>query len=110
MHNRPVSMYAGVLADAIAGWNIDLSGDALLRYVLACRADLPTSEFGAGWSAQATLVAQIAYDRALITLASSNGIDASPQNFRRPQMERRRLEAALSDVGICLGDPSTPGP
>jgi hypothetical protein len=102
-------MYADVLTDAMRGWNDDLTGDALLGYVLACRAALSTRDLAGGGSARASLITQIAYDRALINLAASNGIEASPRNFRNPQEERHRLEMALAETGIVLEGPSTPG-
>jgi hypothetical protein len=95
-------MYVDILSGAQVGWVSDLSEDALLHYVLSCRALLSSHDPGAGGSAHASLAAAIAYDRALMNLAAARGIDASPRNFCNPPMERRRLETALAEGGIDL--------
>ena len=41
-------MYVEVLSGAIDGWDTELSGDALVDYVLSCRAALPDQDLGAG--------------------------------------------------------------
>ena len=95
-HNRTVSMYVEVLSGAIDRWVTELSGDDLIDYVLSCRAALPAQDLGAGVWSEVTLVAEVAYDRALINLAAEFGIDVTPTNFAHPRIERfRRLEVAL---------------
>jgi hypothetical protein len=95
-------MYVEVLSGALSGWVVDLTDDALLHYVLACRATLPRHELGAAGAAHESLVAEVRYDRALMSLAAAKGIDVSPHNFCHPQIERCRLEAALARLGIDL--------
>jgi hypothetical protein len=104
-HNRRVNMYVEVLSGAIDGWDTELSGDALVGYVLRCRAALPAQDLGAGVWSEATLVAEVAYDRALINLAAECGIDVTPTNFVHPRIERERLELALAQRGVDLASP-----
>jgi len=51
------------------------------------------------------LVAEIAYDRALINLAADHGVDVAPRNFAHPRMERDRLELELARRGVDLEAP-----
>lgn len=46
---------------------------------------------------------QIGYDVALLKLARVLDIESGPDRFEQPQLERRRLEAALGEHGIDLG-------
>ncbi len=103
--NRQMSMYVEVLTGAMDSWDTELSGDALLDYVLSCRAALPERELGAGVWSEATLVAEVAYDRALISIAVEYGVDVTPTNFVHPRIERERLEAALEKRGLDLRSP-----
>jgi hypothetical protein len=52
--------------------------------------------------AEASLAAEITYDRALIHLAAAHGIDVAPRNFCHPAIERERLEIELTRLGIDL--------
>ena len=106
--NRWVSMYVEVLSGAIDGWDTGLSGDHLVDYVLDCRAALPAQDLGAGVWSEAALVAEVAYDRALISLAVEYGIDVTPTNFVHPKIERERLELALAQRGMDLAFPVRP--
>ena len=101
-HTPRVSMYVDILSEALEGWSVELTEEALVHYVLACRAMLPSQEPGAGGSAHESLIAEVSFDRALISLAAANGVDVSPRNFLYPQIERRRLETALAARGIDL--------
>jgi hypothetical protein len=98
-------MYVEVLSGAIDGWDAELSGDALVDYVLSCRAALPARDLGAGVWSEVSLVAEVAYDRALINLAAEFGIDVTPTNFVHPRIERERLELALAQKGLDLVSP-----
>jgi hypothetical protein len=98
-------MYVEVLSGAIDEWDAKLSGDALVSYVLSCRAALPAQDLGAGVWSEAALVAEVAYDRALINLAAEFGIDVTPTNFVHPRIERERLEMALAQRGLDLASP-----
>jgi hypothetical protein len=99
-------MYADLLSQAMSDWPAELTDDALLHYTVACRAALPQHDLGAGGSAHISLVAEIAYDLALINLAATRGIDVSPHNFCHPLIERLRLEGALARQGLDLRDPA----
>jgi hypothetical protein len=108
-----MSMYVEVLSGAMDRWDTELSGDALIDYALTCRAALPARDLGAGVWSEASLVAEVAYDRALISLAAEHGIDVAPRNFVHPRIERDRLELELARRGVSLEvpvrDPTTRG-
>jgi len=95
-----MNMYVDILSGSLDWWISDVSDDALLDYVLAARAAFAAP--GTGTSAHASLTAQIAYDRALMHLAATRGIEVSPRNFCNAPMERLRLEAALAEHGVNL--------
>jgi hypothetical protein len=97
-----MSMYVEVLSGALEGWDARLAGEELLQYVVACRAVLPIHALGAGGMAEASLAAEVAYDRALIHLAAVHGIDVAPTNFCHPAIARQRLEMELTSLGIDL--------
>jgi hypothetical protein len=106
-------MYVRVLCGALEEWNQDLGEDDLLDHAVTCRAALPAHALGAGGWAQASLEAEVAYDRALIRLAAVHGIDVQARNFAHPGIERMRLETALARQGIDLERgtrPSGPSP
>jgi hypothetical protein len=98
-------MYVEVLSGAMDRWDTELSGEALVDYVLSCRAALPAQDLGAGVLSEATLVAEVVYDRALISLAAEHGIDVAPRNFVHPRIERDRLEFELARRGVYLEVP-----
>ncbi len=98
-------MYVEVLSGAMDRWDTELSGDALVDYVLGCRTALPAQDLGAGVLSEVTLVAQVMYDRALISLAAEYGIDVAPRNFVHPRIERDRLEFELARRGVDLEVP-----
>ncbi len=106
-HNRHMNMYVQVLTGAMDSWDTELSGGPLLDYVLSCRAALPERDLGAGVWSEASLVAEVAYDRALISLAVEYGVDVTPTNFVHPRIERDRLEAALEKRGLDLRSPDS---
>jgi hypothetical protein len=101
-HNRRVNMYVRVLCGALDEWDQNLSDEDLFDHALCCRAALPAHALGAGGWTQASLAAEVAYDRALISLAAVHGIDVHARNFAHPGIERVRLEAALARQGIDL--------
>jgi hypothetical protein len=104
-HNQTVNMYVDLLSGAMDRWDTELSGDALVDYVLGCRAALPAQDLGAGVWSESTLVAEVVYDRALISLATEYGIDVTPTKFVHPRTERERLELALTQRGLDLASP-----
>jgi hypothetical protein len=99
-------MYVAVLSGAMERWDTELSGDALIDYVLSCRAALPAQDLGAGVWSEVALVAEVMYDRALISLAAEHGIDVAPRNFVHPRIERDRLEFELARRGVYLEVPA----
>ena len=58
---------------------------------------------GDGW-APAAIAHEVAYDSALVKLCERLGIGVEVDAFGRPEQERRRLEKALADQGIDLGE------
>jgi len=95
-------MYVEVLSGALETWVADLGEDDLLDYVLACLVALPSPADKAARAADAALAAQVAYDRALMKLASAYEIEVEPGRYVQPAVERHRLEAALAGRGIDL--------
>jgi hypothetical protein len=64
------SMYVALLLNALDSWDEDLSDDALVEYVLACRAEMLSALPRRGESAYSALASEIAYDRALFKLCA----------------------------------------
>jgi hypothetical protein len=107
-------MYVTLLTGALDRWDTIVDDATLLDYLRDCRAALPARDLGAGVMSEAGLVAEIAYDRALVCVAARNGIDVKPRNFVHPKIERDRLELELVRRGVDLdGAPpahrTTPG-
>jgi hypothetical protein len=99
-----MTMYVEILSGVVRPDDPGSDEGELLARVLACRAALPWRDLGSGvWSEEA-FVAEVMYDRALISFAARRGIDVSPGRFAHPQIERQRLEAALFEQGIDLDD------
>jgi hypothetical protein len=96
------SMYADLLSNALANWDGELDAGALFNHLLACRFEMLSSTPSPGDNAYLTLAKEIAYDRALIKLCATHGIDARAVDFAHPGEERSRLERALSDHGVNL--------
>ena len=93
-----------ILAEIVGADDPATDEEELLARLLASRAALPRRGLGYGvWSEEA-LVAEVTYDRALITFAARRGIDVAPHRFSHPQIERDLLEAALFEQGIYLDD------
>jgi hypothetical protein len=105
-----MTMYVEILSGVVKRDDPGTAEEDLLARLVACRAALPWRGLGSGvWSEEA-LVAEVTYDRALITFAARRGIDVAPHRFAHPQIERERLEAALLEQGIDLdeADPTLP--
>jgi hypothetical protein len=102
---RDVSMYVDILSSALDEWVTDLVGPDLIAYALLCREELRAVSPPKGGSAYVALAAEIAYDRALITLCTERGIDAHATSFSYPMSERRRIEAMLRHDGVDLDSP-----
>lgn len=95
-----MSIYSEILIAAMEGRDPDLADNALLDHALSCRAALHSGHEGTEGRVDTRLAAELAYDRALIWLAHSLGIDATARDFSRPRIARQRLERALTDKGI----------
>ena len=104
------SMYADLLTNALANMDGAWRADDLFDHVLACRIEMLSSSSLPGDDAYLTLAKEIAYDRALIRLCVTHGVEARAVDFAHPGEERRRLERALIDRGVNFtelsrGDP-----
>jgi hypothetical protein len=95
-------MYVKLLCGALEEWDEETSEEDLFEYTLICRAALPAHALGSGGWTQASLAAEVAYDRALICLAAVHGVDVHPRRFAHPGIERLRLESALARQGFDL--------
>jgi len=96
-------MYVDVLSAAMDTWNVELTGDALLDYVVNCRAQLLRVGAREGRSADDSLAVEVTYDRALIRLCDDVGVVTSVADFAHPRSERGHLEDRLSgQAGIDL--------
>src|SRR3974390_3628081 len=89
-------MYVDVLSAAMDTWNVELTGDALLDYVVNCRAQLLRVGAREGRSADDSLAGEVTYDRALIRLCDDVGVVTSVADFAHPRSERAHLEHSLS--------------
>ena len=101
-HNHRVSMYVEILSSAMDTWVEQLTGDALVEYALTCRGLLLSPRDRRGMSAMSRLAAEIAYDRALIRLCETHGVDVAITNFAFPVSERTRIERLLASSGVDL--------
>jgi hypothetical protein len=98
-----MSMYVDILSSALGSWVDNLTGSALIDYVLICRADLlRTGQHGD--TAYSSLTAEVAFDRALIKLCQAHHVNVATTAFAHPRNERTRLERELVFAGIDLGD------
>ena len=96
-------MYIEVLSRASEGWDADdLDDGALLDHATACRAAVPLLHYGTGAWGEASLAAEVAYDRALITLASRHGIAVGLTDFKHPRVAREHLELELARRGVVV--------
>ena len=95
-------MYVTLLSGALEAWDTDLDYEILLDHVRDCRAALPSGDPGVGADSTTALAAEVAYDRALVCLATRHGIDVTPKNFTQPRIERDRLEREIAHLGVDL--------
>jgi hypothetical protein len=96
-------MYVDVLSAAMDAWKVDLTGDALLDYVVSCREQLLRGGARQGRPANDSLAVEVTYDRALIRLCDDVGVVTSVADFAHPRSERSRVEDRLSgQAGIDL--------
>jgi hypothetical protein len=102
-----MSMYTQLLDAALHQVPINGSGQkrVAVAEVQRCRSQLQRgAEDVDPDTLSAALALQIGYDVALLRLAGLIGIESDPSRFERPQYERARLEGALAERGISLGD------
>ena len=97
-----MSMYVDILSRALDCWVDELTGSALVDYVLACRAEMLETGPRIGDTAYSSLAADVAYDRALIKLCETNYVTVTATGFAFPRQERVRLERELATCGIDL--------
>ncbi len=96
------SMYVALLLTALDDWNEDLSDDALIEYVLACREEMLGALPRRGEGTYSALASEIAYDRALIKLCEAHDLEVVAANFAHPKEERAHLEFELGAAGYDL--------
>jgi hypothetical protein len=97
-----MSMYVDILSSALDGWAERLSESELIDDARARRAEMFARGRIGNHSAYAVLAAELAYDRALVSLCTGCGIKVVRSGFAHRQDERRRLEQELARVGIDL--------
>jgi hypothetical protein len=99
---QSMSMYEDFLSRALEGWATDLTGPALVDYVLACRIDVLNHGSHRGDPAYEVLAVEVVYDRALICLCDEYDIEVILANFTDPRAARSRLEHELAGSGVDL--------
>ena len=97
-----MSMYLDILSSALDGWVDELTGSALIHEFLALRVEMLGNRDHRSASANEALAAEVAYDRALISLCAEHDIDVVLSDFAEPQAERARLEGKLARSGVDL--------
>src|SRR5580700_5886404 len=102
VENHSVSMYVELLSSRVDEQLEELTGDELVDYVVACRADMLAAAPYGGNPAWAALATEIIYDRALLKLCAVKTIKGSAADFTHPSDERKHLELKLSGAGIDL--------
>jgi hypothetical protein len=111
-----MTMYVDILSSALEGWVNELTGSALIDDSLGRRLQMLGIHHGA--SAFQALAAEVAYDRALISLCAEHRIEVVTSDFAHPQADGHGSRASwLAPVSICplsLGGggevrPETPG-
>ena len=98
-------MYVDLLSSALESWVDDLTETQLLHYARTCREALVNpGTYGVTSNAE-VLVAEIAYDRALLRLCSLHAVLVNAQAFLFPETARAMVESALLDTGVVLDHP-----
>ena len=103
-----MSMYTDLLRRALdsKGSGQEQTGGELLAILLQCRSQLVASPSPRTKpSGPLTgVVAQLAYDRALIVFARHLGTESAPEAFDPPQVERTRLERAVASHNVDVAE------
>jgi hypothetical protein len=102
-----MSMYTQLLEAAVEARAMHDNADAIespFAEASRCRRQLvvAASVGTDGDRTSAVLAHQVSYDISLMELARSVGIDCDPNEFDRPEQQRRKLEHALQTRGINL--------
>ena len=97
-----MSIYADIVTNRLSTWIDTASGDRLIDYTLACRAEMFAARRTAAADPLALLAAEIAYDRALMRLCAERGIEIEASDFASPRTTRLVLENELYRVGVDL--------
>jgi hypothetical protein len=102
-------MYTQLLDAALEARATSTSGDSdalesLFAEALRCRRQLVAAASAGtdGDRTSAVLAHQVSYDISLMDLARSVGIVCNPNEFDRPEQQRRKLEQTLESRGIDL--------
>lgn len=97
-------MYVGILSEALRAWSTELTGDALVDYVVDARVHMLSTRPYCTPSAHDLLAAEIAYDASLIHLCDDLGVATEVADFADPLAERARIERSLLESwGLDLG-------
>ena len=97
-----VDRYSHLVLSVFDDWVDELTGSALVDYAIVCRTVMLASGPYRVEFASLLLAAEVTYDRALVKLCTTNGIEADALAFSNPSAERARLERELATVGIDL--------
>ena len=95
-------MYTHLLSSVHGDMVEDLAGEALISYAVVCRTATLAWGLHRGQSVYSALATEVAYDRALIKLCRTNGVEVIESRFSHPREERDRLEDELAAAGIDL--------
>ena len=95
-------MYVDLLSSALEGWVNELTGSALIGDSLALRVEMLDHRDHRSAPVHEALAAEVAYDRALISLCAEHDIMVVISDFAHPQSERARLECELARSGVDL--------
>lgn len=106
-----MSMYKELLKTSLRALESDHASqgvvtEASLLRELAVRRRRLTSRFHDpdGVVATSRIACEIDYDITLMMLCRLQHVPFDPERFTRPLVERRRLEEALGDAGVDLGE------
>jgi hypothetical protein len=102
-------MYVEILTVALEAQDHEASDPAELHRIAIDQRDRAgrAADSGDG-TVESQLAFDVAYDRALINLCHSVGIDTEVTQFSRPRVERLRLENALAETEWDVRDLGSP--
>ncbi len=105
-----MNMYVDILSSALEGWVNERTGSALIDDSLVLRVEMLDHRHH--WSAPVheALAAEVAYDRALISLCAEHDVTVDISDFAHPQAERGapRIRArSLRRPSVRLGPQGT---